>query len=59
VLWVLRRGERLKRVREVGGAAASRFSGESGRGRGQGRGMGPCSFFHKAKAVGQGGALRS
>ena len=42
-----------------GGAAASRFSREPGRGRGQGRGMGPCSFFHKAKAVGEGGALRS
>jgi len=36
-----------------GGAAASRFSREPGRGRGHGRGMGPCSFFHKAKAVGR------
>jgi len=42
-----------------GGAAASRFSRESGRGRERERGMGPCSFFHKAKAVGEGGALRS
>jgi len=42
-----------------GGAATSRLSRESGRGRGQGRGMGRCSFFHKAKAVGEGGALRS
>jgi hypothetical protein len=37
-----------------GEAAASRFSRESGRGRGQGRCMGPCSFFHKGKAVGEG-----
>jgi hypothetical protein len=37
-----------------GGAAASRFIRESGRGRGQGHSMGPCSFFHKAKAVGEG-----
>ena len=42
-----------------GGAAASRFSRYSGRGRRQGRGRGPCSFFHKAKTVGEGGALRS
>jgi hypothetical protein len=37
-----------------GGAAASRFSRESGRGRGQGRGMGPCSFFHN-EGGGRGG----
>ena len=37
-LWMLQRGERLKRVNEVGGAAASRFS------RCAGRGMGPCGF---------------
>jgi len=37
-----------------GGAAASRFSRESGRGRGQGRGMGPCSFS-QGEGGGRGG----
>ena len=46
VLWVLRRAERLKRVREVGGQPQADLAGSQGLegGRGEGRGMGPCGF---------------
>jgi hypothetical protein len=46
-LWMLQRGEQLKRVKEVGGSAASRFS------RCSGRGMGPCGFS-QGKGSGRG-----
>ena len=43
---MLRRGERLKRVKEVGGQPQADSAGGQGveGGRGEGRGMGPCGF---------------
>jgi hypothetical protein len=46
VLWVLRRAERLKRVREVGGQPQADLAGSQGveGDRSEGRDMGPCGF---------------
>jgi len=52
VLWVLRRGERLKRGKEVGVQPQADLAGVQGL-------IGDHAAFHKGKAVGEGGALRS
>jgi hypothetical protein len=54
---MLRRGERLKRVKAMGGSAQADSAGTQGveGGRGEGRGMGPCGF-PQGEGGGRGGA---
>jgi len=51
-LWVLRRGERWKWGKEVGGQPQADLAGVQGL-------VGDHAAFPKGKAVGEGGALRS
>ena len=58
-LWVLRRGERWKRVKEVGGQPQADSAGTQGveGGRGEGRGRGPCGFSQGEGGGSEGGAF--
>jgi hypothetical protein len=56
-LWMLRRGERLKRVKEMEVQPQADSAGGQGieGGKGEMRGMGPCGFF-QGEGGGRGGA---